>query len=45
MEIDLEDFETDTSSDEKGNGMGPDIVYYFSSEDNVECPSCEKDIK
>lgn len=22
--------------------MGPDIVYYFDSEDNIECPSCKK---
>lgn len=42
MEVDLEDYETDTSSYEKENGMGPDIVYYFDSEDNVECPACEK---
>ena len=42
MEIDLEDYETDMSSYENENGMGPDIVYYFDSEDNVECPSCNR---
>jgi DNA-binding transcriptional MerR regulator len=42
QEIDLEDFETDQSSYEKENGMGPDIVYSFDSEDNIECPNCHR---
>ncbi len=42
LEIDLEDFECDQSSDERENGMGPDIVYSFDTEDNIECPSCER---
>lgn len=41
-EFDLEDFQYDQSSDEKENGMGPDIVYSFDSEDSTECPSCKK---
>lgn len=40
MEVDLEDYQTDQSSDERENGMGPDIVYSFDSEGNIECPSC-----
>ena len=39
-EIDLEDYEYDISSFEKENGMGPDAVYSFDSEDNIECSSC-----
>lgn len=40
LEIDLEDFQYDQSSYENENGMGPDIVYSFDSEDNIECPAC-----
>ena len=39
-EVDLEDYMYDQSSYEKENGMGPDIVYSFNSEDNYECPDC-----
>ncbi len=39
-EVDLEDYMYDQSSDEKENGMGPDIVYSFNSEDSYECPDC-----
>lgn len=42
LEVDLEDYLTDQSSYENENGMGPDIVYSFDSEDNIECPSCDK---
>lgn len=36
----LENYVYDQSSDEKENGMGPDIVYSFDSEDNYECAKC-----
>lgn len=39
-EVDLEDYIYDQSSDERENGMGPDIVYSFNSEDSYECPHC-----
>lgn len=42
LEVDLEDYLTDQSSYENENGMGADIVYSFDSEDNIECPSCDK---
>lgn len=42
QEIDLEDYLYDESSYEKENGMGPDIVYSFDSEENHECPFCWK---
>ena len=38
--VDLDDFVYDQSSDENENGMGPDIVYSFDSEDNYECAEC-----
>ena len=41
-ELDLEDFLYDQSSYEKENGMGPDIVYSFDSEDSHECLFCGK---
>lgn len=44
-EVDLEDYLYDQSSDEKENGMGPDIVYNFNSEDNYECQKCGKVIQ
>ena len=40
LEVDLEDYQTDQGSDERENGMGPDIVYSFDSEGSIECPSC-----
>lgn len=40
QEVDLEDYVYDESSSEKENGMGPDILYSFDSEDNHECQSC-----
>lgn len=42
LEIDLEGYQYDQSSDEQENGMGPDIIYSFDSEDNIECLSCER---
>lgn len=44
-EVDLEDYIYDQCSDEKENGMGPDIVYSFSSEDGYECSDCGKVIR
>lgn len=41
-EVDLEDYLYDQSSDERENGMGPDIVYSINSEDNFKCPKCGK---
>lgn len=42
QEIDLEDYLYDESSYEKENGMGPDMVYSFDSEDSCECCKCGK---
>lgn len=39
-EVDLEDYMYEQSSYEKENGMGPDIVYSFDSEENYRCPEC-----
>lgn len=38
--VDLEDYVYSESSYEKENGMGPDFVRYFDSEDSYECPNC-----
>lgn len=43
--VDLEDFMYDESSYEKENGMGPDLVYSFNSEDCYECPECGNTLK
>lgn len=40
FEVDLEDYLYDESSDERENGMGPDVVYSFNSEGQSECPEC-----
>ena len=45
LEIDLEDYLSDTSSYERENGMGPDMVYYFDSTDALCCDFCKKNIK
>jgi len=45
QDVDLEDYLYDQSSDEKENGMGPDIVYSFDSDENHECPHCGKRFK
>ena len=45
LELDLEDFLYDQSSDEKENGMGPDIVYFFDSGDDLGCEFCGKLIR
>ncbi len=42
QEIDLEDFESGTSSYDNEIGMGEDMVYYFDSEDNIDCPVCHR---
>lgn len=38
----IEDYETDVSSYDNENGMGEDMVYSFDSEDNIECPACQR---
>ena len=38
----IEDYETDVSSYDNENGMGEDMVYSFDSEDNIECPVCQR---
>lgn len=43
--VDLEEYLWSESSDERENGMGPDFIKYFDSEDNYECPSCGKVIR
>ena len=45
LELDLEEFLYDQSSDEKENGMGPDIVYSFDSGDDLECEFCGKQVR
>lgn len=45
QEIDLEDYLYDESSYEKENGMGPDMVYSFDSEENQECIFCQRRIR
>lgn len=42
LEVDLEDYEIDTSNYDSENGMGEDIVYSFDSEDNIECLACQR---
>lgn len=43
--VDLEDYVYSESSDERENGMGPDFVRYFDSEQSYECPDCGKIIR
>jgi len=45
QEVDLEDYIHNESSCEKENGMGPDMVYSFDSEECIECIGCEKVIR
>lgn len=40
QESDLQDYVYDQSSDERENGMGPDMVYSFDTDENFECPCC-----
>lgn len=40
QEIDLEDYVYDQSGDEKENGMGPEIVYSFDTEEDLACFCC-----
>ena len=44
-EVNLEDYVYADSSDERENGMGPDLVYYFDSENNYQCSDCESTIR
>lgn len=39
-EVDLKDYLYDESPSEKENGMGPDIVYSFDSDESYVCPKC-----
>lgn len=41
----MEDYVYSESSDERENGMGPDFVRYFDSEQSYECPDCGKIIR
>ena len=43
--VDLEDYLVNESSDDNENGMGPDLIKYFDSECNYECPVCGKIIR
>lgn len=43
--VDLEDYVYSESSNERENGMGPDFVRYFDSEQSYECPDCGKVIR
>ena len=45
QKIDLEDYLLGQSSSERENGMGPDMVYEFDTEDNYECENCEAHIR
>ena len=38
--VDLSDYQYDTSSCEKDNGMGPDCVYSFDSGEEILCGKC-----
>ena len=39
-DVDLEDYLCNESSYEKENGMGPDAVFEFDSEESYKCPKC-----
>lgn len=41
FELDLEKYIWDTSSYEKENGMGPDVVHSFDTEYSCRCPYCD----
>ncbi len=43
-EVDLEDYVYDQCSDEHENGMGPDIVYSFDSDELYECQNCGRKV-
>ena len=43
--VDLDDYVYSESSDERENGMGPDFVRYFDSEQSYACPNCGKVIR
>lgn len=43
--VDLEDYVCSESSEERENGMGPDFIRYFDSEQNYKCPECGKVIR
>ena len=42
LKVDLEKYVYDETSDERENGMGPDWVYSFDSEECLECSACGK---
>lgn len=41
----IEDYVCSESSEERENGMGPDFIRYFDSEQNYKCPECGKVIR
>lgn len=41
FEVDLEEYIFDSSSYEKENGMGADVVYSFDTECSCRCPYCD----
>lgn len=43
--VNLEDYVYSEGGDEKENGMGPDFIKYFDSEQNYVCPGCGKVIR
>jgi len=45
FDVDLEEYLYDESSNEIENGMGPDCVYSFNSEDNYECSQCGRTVQ
>lgn len=44
FEVDLEDYLLGTNSYESENGMGPDCLFEFDSEENHECPECGRKV-
>lgn len=45
IEVDLEDYMYDQTNEEHENGMGPDCVYYFDTEECCECCCCGRTIR
>lgn len=45
FDLDLEDYIQNSSSFEKDNGMGPDLVHSIDTEYSYRCPYCDKIIR
>ncbi|MBR1810055.1 MAG: MerR family transcriptional regulator [Clostridia bacterium] len=45
FDVDLSDYVYDESGSEKENGMGPDTVYSFDTDDCCTCPFCDEVIR